>query len=116
MFKNLLIAFVLTLFTMLAYAEPVDINTATAEELQSLKGIGEKKAMAIIEYRQENGPFTSIEGLTEVKGIGAKLLENNKGNLAVGKSPPKKTEVKKTEAKKTEVKKTEDKKSTTTTQ
>ncbi|MFV0557348.1 MAG: helix-hairpin-helix domain-containing protein [Enterococcus sp.] len=53
----------------------VNINTADLTELQTLSGIGEAKAAAIISYREENGLFTSIEELTEVSGIGDKTLE-----------------------------------------
>ncbi|WP_251412668.1 MULTISPECIES: ComEA family DNA-binding protein [Paenibacillus] len=53
----------------------ININTAGATELQEVPGIGEKKAQAIIHYRNENGPFQSVEDLTKVKGIGAKMLE-----------------------------------------
>lgn len=52
----------------------VDINTATTKQLQSLPGIGEKKARAIIDYRTENGRFLSINELTNVKGIGKKMV------------------------------------------
>lgn len=54
----------------------VNINTATAEELESLDGIGEKTAAAIIEYRTENGGFSSTEELKNIKGIGDKIFEN----------------------------------------
>ena len=53
----------------------VNINTATAEELESLDGIGEKTAAAIIEYRTENGGFSSTEELKNIKGIGDKTFE-----------------------------------------
>lgn len=57
----------------------VHVNTATLEELDTLPGIGPKTAQAILAYRAANGPFTSAEGLLEVKGIGestlARLLE-----------------------------------------
>ena len=49
---------------------PVDLNTATAEELDTLPGIGESLARRIIAYREANGPFTSIEQIMEVSGIG----------------------------------------------
>lgn len=54
----------------------ININTATAEQLTSLPGIGKVKAEAIVVYRQEHGKFTSPAELTEVKGIGEKTLEN----------------------------------------
>lgn len=53
----------------------VNINTATVEELKTLKGIGEKKAEAIIEYRKKNGSFKNKEELMKVRGIGKKLYE-----------------------------------------
>lgn len=53
----------------------VSINTATAKELQSLPGVGSVTAERIIAYRTENGPFTSVDDLTKVKGLGKKSLE-----------------------------------------
>ena len=53
----------------------VNINTATLEELQTIKGIGKKKAEAILQYRKEHGAFRSKEDLLQVKGIGKKALE-----------------------------------------
>lgn len=56
-------------------AAPVNINQASASEIaSSLKGIGQKKAEAIVAYREANGDFVSIEQLTNIKGIGNKLL------------------------------------------
>ena len=54
----------------------VNINTATVEELKTLKGIGEKKAEAIIEYRKKNGSFKNKEELMKVRGTGKKLYES----------------------------------------
>ena len=61
----------------------IHLNQANIQQLQSLKGIGEKKAQAIVEYRQKHGSFKSIEELSNVKGIGAKFLEKNKDQLAL---------------------------------
>lgn len=61
----------------------ISINTATLEELMSLDGIGETKAKAIIEYREENGPFTSIDELLDVSGIGEGLFANIKENITI---------------------------------
>ena len=54
----------------------VNINTATVEELKTLKGVGEKKAEAIIEYRKKNGSLQTKEDLMKVRGIGKKLFES----------------------------------------
>lgn len=62
------------LFAMLSFSlalAQVNINTATAQELQTLNGIGPAKANAIIEYRNANGPFKSVEDLKNVRGIGS---------------------------------------------
>ena len=53
----------------------IDINTAPAAELRCLPGIGEKKAQAIIEYRTQNGPFSSAEELANVEGISLRTVE-----------------------------------------
>ncbi len=61
----------------------VNINTATAEELSTLEGIGEMKAASIIEFRDNHGNFTKIEDLKNVKGIGDKIFEKIKDQLTV---------------------------------
>ena len=69
---------VLLFLSSLGFAEPVNINTASAQQLaENLKGVGPKKALAIIEYREANGPFFAPEEITNVKGIGPKTLEKN---------------------------------------
>jgi competence protein ComEA len=61
----------------------IDINTASADELMQLKGIGEKKAAIIIEFRETNGPFELPEDILKVPGIGPKTFETNKDRIAV---------------------------------
>lgn len=61
----------------------VRLNSAGLEELMSLSGIGEVKARAILEYRQQVGKFTSVEQLLDVKGIGPKTLEKNRHRLSL---------------------------------
>ena len=61
----------------------IRINSASVEELQKLKGIGPAKAEAIVSYREENGPFQTVEDLLEVSGIGEKTLENIKDDIVV---------------------------------
>lgn len=57
-------------------AQPVNINTADAETLaNALRGIGMRKAEAIVAYRAEHGPFKAVDELVNVKGIGSKTLE-----------------------------------------
>ncbi len=62
----------------------VNINSATAEELKTLNGIGEAKAEAIISYREENGAFRSIDEIMNVTGIGESLFLNIKESITVG--------------------------------
>jgi competence protein ComEA len=72
------------LFSSLSMAEVVDINTADAVALdENITGVGPKLAEAIVAFREENGPFTSVDDLTRVKGIGPKMVEKNRANLTV---------------------------------
>lgn len=65
-------------------AGPVNINTADAEAIsRELKGVGMKKAQAIVDYRVRNGEFQSPEDLLNVKGIGSAVLEDNRGNIQI---------------------------------
>ncbi len=61
----------------------ININTATKEELMNLSGIGEAKAQSIINYRIDNGKFSSIEDIKNVKGIGDSIFEKIKNDICV---------------------------------
>ena len=61
----------------------VNLNTADAEQLQMLPGVGEKRAAAIISIRKSKGGFKSVDDLVEVKGVGASLLERLRPHLSV---------------------------------
>ena len=62
---------------------PLNINNASIEQLESIKGIGTKKAQAIIEYRLQHGKFKTLEELDNVKGIGPKFIAKNRTWLSV---------------------------------
>lgn len=85
------------LFAATAFAG-LDLNTATKEQLDTLPGIGPVKAEAIIKYRAEKGPFTSVEQLKEVNGIGEKILQSIKSEVVISPPPPAAEEKKAAEA------------------
>lgn len=62
---------------------PLDLNTATAAELMELPGIGEKLAERIVAYRAANGPFSSVEEIMEVEGIGEGKFADLEGRITV---------------------------------
>jgi competence protein ComEA len=63
---------------------PLNINTADASALaEVIDGVGERKAVAIVQYRETHGAFASVDELANVKGIGMKTVDNNRGNLTV---------------------------------
>ena len=83
--KKILFVLLCSLFFATAAFAKININTATAQQLTSLPGIGQAKAEAIVKYREENGPFKQVDDLTKVNGIGPKILEKLKEEITVGK-------------------------------
>lgn len=67
-------------------ADKININSATIEQLQAVKGVGPKTAAAIVAYRKANGDFDDVDDLENVKGIGEKKLKKIEDELTVGKS------------------------------
>jgi competence protein ComEA len=63
--------------------QAININQAKMKDFTQLKGVGEKKAQAIIQYRQRNGAYHSLNDLLKVKGIGKKILIDNKKLLTI---------------------------------
>ena|SRR3989338_7843139 len=73
--------------TTASASQPVNINIADVKTLMTIKGVGQKRAQAIIDYRTQNGPFKSVDDLAKVKGVGAKrlatLLRNNANRIVI---------------------------------
>ncbi|HWP00998.1 MAG TPA: ComEA family DNA-binding protein [Methylococcus sp.] len=82
--NKLIVAFILAVFSTLLFAEPIDINTATADEIAAaMKGVGKAKAEAIVREREQHGKFKSIEDLKRVKGIKDKIIAKNRDKIMV---------------------------------
>ncbi len=112
--KRILMPFIMLclMFSLQAFAA-VNINTATSAELQTLKGIGPKKAKSIINYRNKNGKFKSLKDLENVKGIGPEIVKKVKRDASVSGRTTVDTSKKKSKSKsdKKDSKKKTDKKS-----
>ncbi|MGD9211057.1 MAG: helix-hairpin-helix domain-containing protein [Desulfobacteraceae bacterium] len=76
--------FLSSALTFAAESQKVDINSANKAQLMMLKGVGEKVAMNIIAYREKNGEFKTSEDIMKVRGIGPKILANNRELIWIG--------------------------------
>ena len=81
--KKLLGSLLLSLLMSFSALAAVDINSAGQSELESVKGIGPAKAKAILEHRQKNGPFKTLDDLQKVKGFGKASVNRLRDQLSV---------------------------------
>lgn len=82
--KNLFAVLLGLLVPALVLAGPVNVNTADAETIsRELKGVGQAKAQAIVDYREAHGAFMAPEELLQVKGIGTRVLTDNQGDIII---------------------------------
>ena len=80
--RHLTLLAVLVAAAPFALAEALDINSASASMLaDGITGIGDKRAQAIVQYRDTHGPFASVDDLASVKGVGPKTVEKNRDKL-----------------------------------
>jgi competence protein ComEA len=84
--KFLITLLVTSMLTFAAWAaEPVNINSASVEEIaESLNGIGLSKAALIVEYREAHGDFIHVDELVNVKGVGLRTVDKNRGMILLG--------------------------------
>lgn len=84
MFNKFLAILFLSLWSFSVMASSVNINKADAETIsKTLAGIGQSKAEAIVEYREQHGEFKSVQDLAKVKGIGLKTIERNQDKIVL---------------------------------
>ena len=81
--NTLILALVMCLVLAGIAAAAVNINTASKEELTSLKGVGDKRAQEIIDYRKKNGDFKSVDDLEKVPGIGPGIMKQIRSQVSV---------------------------------
>lgn len=86
--KKLLLSLISAFAFATSAMAAVDLNSANQQQLESVKGIGPAKAKAILEYRQKNGPFKTVDDLTKVPGIKAGTLAKIKAEISVGGRAP----------------------------
>ena len=84
MLKKILIGLSLLLVSLVSVAQPLNINTAKADEIAHVMiGVGPTKAEAIIKDRTERGDFTTLDDMTRVKGIGIATIEKNRDKISI---------------------------------
>ena len=106
--KKLFLALVMCVALAGTAAAVVNINTASKEELTTIKGIGDKRAQEIIDYRKKNGDFKSVDELEKVPGIGPGTMKQIRSQVTVsGKTTTDKPADKGTKTKTSDVKKSE---------
>ncbi|MBE5527701.1 helix-hairpin-helix domain-containing protein [Laribacter hongkongensis] len=84
--KRLMMGLVAVLISTATMAA-VDVNSATQAQLEDVKGLGPVKAKAIIDYRQKNGPFKTLDDLDKVEGFGRKSIDKLRAELSIGNRP-----------------------------
>ena len=86
--QRLLVICLLLLSCTVGAAEPVNLNSATADAIAAgMVGIGPAKARAIVEYREAHGPFKTVDDLLQIKGIGAATLDKNREHVTAASAP-----------------------------
>jgi competence protein ComEA len=79
-----IVATVLLSTSLSVFASPININTASAEQIaDSLKGIGQSRAELIVTYRESHGAFTAPEQIVDVKGVGLVTFNKNKADILI---------------------------------
>ncbi len=85
--RKSLLALLLAMPLLVCAVEKLDINTADSVALaNTLQGVGEKRAALIVQWREQHGPFKSLEELLQVKGVGQKILDQNRERITIGKA------------------------------
>ncbi len=102
--KNSLASLLVATLPAIAWSGQVDINKADAKTLaRELVGVGKAKAEAIVEYRETHGLFRSPEDLVKIRGIGPKIVEDNRGAIRVSDEEPNESEGDEPEGVETEI-------------
>jgi competence protein ComEA len=90
----LVVPWLLTIWLAVAWgqkrppAKPIDLNTATIEQLQQLPGVGPSTAKAIVKFREKSGPFRRVEDLLAIRGITKLRLEKIRPYVTISPPPP----------------------------